>query len=421
FFLPHDVQPTIPAGDKVILYLHGGGSRLEEAVALGNNLILQGRTQQPSVNYTVISLDLPNSAYGDRLDVATVVPAAYHPSRFHVLDFEEAYVIGFIDALKKQIPNLNIATVMGGSLGGNLTLRLARRDKAVFPYLMDLVPWSVTTMNPGHGDIGNAITWAEVLGRGPESPTTRADFFHALFYSSTDPVFQSLPPQPQMWWRSPWKNADGSVDCAQVHTSESRFDRYEIYSPAMRRWAASLNAEQAMYSFRDKDPGAGLPRLASVTSRILLASGQKDSYGSLNDIFNNTIKAVPEMINARGQLLLIKNTGHSIHDERPAFFARQIVQFLATEPAACAGLRNTIATLTAQIAAKQAELEADAQDQKDCQNGQGIYRGDSRNKPADCDAKTHQQTRTAITNELNKLDADLRAAQNQKAGLHCRE
>jgi len=84
---------------------------------------------------------------------------------------------------------------------------------------------------------------------------------------------------------------------------------------------------------------------------------------------------------------------------------------------ACVDAKNKVASIKAQIAARQAELAADAQDQKDCQSGQGIYRGGSRNKPADCDAATHQQSRTAITKELNKLNADLQTALSKEAAL----
>src|SRR5260370_11373266 len=34
------------------------------------------------------------------------------------------------------------------------------------------------------------------------------------------------------------------------------------------------------------------------------------------------------MAKTRGTTLFLRNTGHSIHDERPAFFAQQIVNFL---------------------------------------------------------------------------------------------
>jgi hypothetical protein len=36
----------------------------------------------------------------------------------------------------------------------------------------------------------------------------------------------------------------------------------------------------------------------------------------------------PKMVNTPGNTLFLKNTGHSIHDERPRYLASRIVEFL---------------------------------------------------------------------------------------------
>jgi len=121
--IPDDI-PAIPDGDKIIIYIHGGGSRAEEAVDMANWFIIEGAAKGEA--YTVISFDLPNSAYGSRFKVTDVAGTPYDYSQGNVLDFELQFIIGFIEELDATIGNVKgrIAAVMGGSLGGNTSLLL---------------------------------------------------------------------------------------------------------------------------------------------------------------------------------------------------------------------------------------------------------------------------------------------------------
>ena len=353
--LPVDGLPVIPAGNKIIIYIHGGGSRLEEAVPLANNLILAGmRTGSKygigNQDYTVISFDQPSSAYGAPLDPAMVYGSTYHPSMFHILSFEEQYVINFIEALDQKVGNVKnrVAAVMGGSLGGNLSLLLARESTLVHPYLKTVVAWSPTSMMPGHGAVDDGLIWNGIVGNasatnwGAEVPNTRHDYFHHLYFEMLSKV-ANLPSNPTMWFRDDWPNRDGTNTCKASEIAQSRFDRYEVYSSSLRRWTTAIDTEQAMYSFQDEDaPGYG-PRYQSISSRLLLVAGQKDCYrngctGSSDarsalladtlDIYGYTHDVANQMRGAPGRTLFINNTGHSIHDERPQFFAGEIVSFL---------------------------------------------------------------------------------------------
>jgi pimeloyl-ACP methyl ester carboxylesterase len=364
--LPDDGLPTIPPYLKIIVYVHGGGSRLEEAVPLGNNLILEAMRSDPrrtaNDNYAVISFDMPNSAYGDAFDPAKVYGSTYHPSMFHILNFEEQYVINFIEALDQKVGNVKnrVAAVMGGSLGGNMSLLLARESKLVHPYLKTIVAWSPTSMLPGHGNLGNGLIFSEATGNpvvnplfggndtatlwGREELNTRGAYFHTVYFEMLSPL-ANIPPDPTMWFREGWVNKDG-FDCKQSVIIQSRFDRYEVYSSMLRRWTTAIDTEQAMYSFQDKDANDTNPRYQSISSRLLLVAGEKDCYrngciGSSDprsalladtlDIYGYTHDVASQMRGAPGRTLFINNTGHSIHDERPKFFAGEIVSFL-TEP-----------------------------------------------------------------------------------------
>jgi hypothetical protein len=137
----------------------------------------------------------------------------------------------------------------------------------------------------------------------------------------------------------------------------SQFDRYEYYTSEYRRWTIRLNFEMAVYSFQEGDlfvspPGSNHPRgparYLSVNSRLLLASGQEDDYalapainlpganvsvspiGGVN-IFTNTKTVASQMVNTPGTTLFLANTGHSIYEERPKFFASKVLEFIETQ------------------------------------------------------------------------------------------
>ena len=71
--LPPEPNLTIPPGDDIIIYIHGGpGSRLEEAGDMVEPLQRWGL--QKGKRYTVISFDQPSQGYSSMVDPACVVP-----------------------------------------------------------------------------------------------------------------------------------------------------------------------------------------------------------------------------------------------------------------------------------------------------------------------------------------------------------
>jgi pimeloyl-ACP methyl ester carboxylesterase len=70
---PPEPKPTIPPGDDIIIYIHGGpGSRLEEAGDMVEPLQHWGLAK--GKRYTVISFDQPSQGYSSMVDPACVVP-----------------------------------------------------------------------------------------------------------------------------------------------------------------------------------------------------------------------------------------------------------------------------------------------------------------------------------------------------------
>ncbi|MGH7815731.1 MAG: alpha/beta fold hydrolase [Candidatus Binataceae bacterium] len=344
---------AIPAKDRIIIYLHGGGSRLEEAVPLARQLIAAGAKRgQP---YTVISFDMLNSGYTAPFtdpNLNSHPEASYRPTGdpgipivgnrtrgYPVIDTMERFIIGFIEALDREIGNVKnrIAAVIGGSLGGNMALMLARK-KDEYPWLGTIVAWSATCMMP-YRTGAEYLVGHQIAGIGggliekweaPEVVSSRREFFEELYYKPLAPGFLGhplLPPQPDMWYRDGWE------PCKKAFVEQTRFDRYEYYTPQYRQWINRLNFELAIYTFQEGDVYApnnalGKPRYLSMTSRLLLAAGDRDEDWPLYTVFSSTREVAAKMANTPGATLLIKDTGHSIHDERPIFFADRIVSFL---------------------------------------------------------------------------------------------
>jgi len=289
----------------------------------------------------VLSLDLPNSAYGSTFDLAEVTGASYDYTRLDVLNTVVQYVIAFIEKLDTEVGNVKdrIVAVMGGSLGGNTSLLLTDLyDPTARPYLRTIVSWSVTATAPArYARLVPAAWVAAVSGLtkeafSPEPPgdhTTESAYIETMY---TVPLGKGalfavlpIPPQPVMWFRGGYEKGDGLdwQKCKDASVARSRFDRYEIYTPAIRHWITALDLEQIAFSFQDRPPMTPRP-----DARLMLVAGDNDNYFP-NAIYNSTI-AVARLIRdtAHGKAEFWLDTGHSIHSERPHLFVKEILYFL---------------------------------------------------------------------------------------------
>lgn len=343
------LAPSIPPNGDILIYIHGGGSRLEEANVLADQLIAAGKSKGKS--YTVISFDLPNSGFSEPFSHAQVAPAksSYHVDHgrgyvpqdnnrdifgFPIMSFEERFIIGFIEALDRQVGNVTprIAAVMGGSLGGNMSLQLSRR-KDKYPFLRTIVAWSPTCFKypdgPTRALVGSSMGGNLIaLFQAEEVATTRHEFFDTLYNKPLSRIM-GMPPQPQMWYGD-------SFPCKPAHIDKSRLDRYEYYTPLHRQWTTRLNYEMTQFTFHEgdvykEDTAEGPTRYLTMTSNMLLAAGAEDDFSQVRN-YEETINASKLMVNTPGTTLFLLKTGHSIHDERPKLFAARIVDFLSAPP-----------------------------------------------------------------------------------------
>ena len=124
-------NPVIPPGNEVVLYIHGEGSRAEEAGDFIPALLSVGAAAGRS--FTVETFDQPGCGYSTmvpHLNVAPMPPTSGGPidttsfSGSPILDFVEAAIVALVEAL--IVPTRNpITAIVGGSLGGHMALQLA--------------------------------------------------------------------------------------------------------------------------------------------------------------------------------------------------------------------------------------------------------------------------------------------------------
>jgi len=341
--LPQD-NPAIPAGNKIIIYVHGGGSRAEEAVDMANWFIFEGNA--PGGNYTVVSFDLPNSAYGDSFDLSLVAGQSYDHSQLNILHFEREYIIAFIEALDAKLGGGvkgQIVAVMGGSLGGNMSALLTDQYSTTRLYLRTIVAWSVTAMAPdtylgiiSAGDVGAFLGGLQSQATSPEpfdDHQTEAQYISDMYTKPLASIL-GIPPQPVMWYRGGYADGSGTWQpCKDESIARSRFDRYEIYSPNSRHWTTAIDLEQISFSFQDEKKCLSVVTTPDSTalpgSRLMLVAGDNDNFFP-NEIYNSTIDLVRSVrLSGQGKAEFWLDTGHSIHNERPRLFAKDILYFLA--------------------------------------------------------------------------------------------
>jgi pimeloyl-ACP methyl ester carboxylesterase len=339
--LPPVLEPTLPEHDRIILFINGSDSRLEEATELISKLVRlpDGR---PS-GFAVIAMDLPGSGYVNPIDhtevrpwtpppavdIPVLGPVDYGPVAIALLPFLEKFILRFVATLSTRLgqPGLvesRIAAVVGGSLGGNLALRLARQRA---PWLRNAVAWSPGSVwqagipdpklvNPVWAydfpllQAGVALTIPKV-GE-PEDGASRDSFFAGAFD-------QRIPSktQPEQWYRD-------DFPAKQQYITSARLDRRETYTPQFRRWHWRVSLEELVWSWQN-------PAVQDFRSRVLLGAGSADDIPPAR-IFTNTRILAAALANTDGDTFFFDRTGHSIHAERTEALAGKIRAFLE-EPA----------------------------------------------------------------------------------------
>ena len=189
-----------------------------------------------------------------------------------VLHFVVRYVIAFIEELDTEVGNVKdrIVAVMGGSLGGNTSLLLTDfYDPVDRPYLRTIVSWSVTATAPARYAGLVPAAWLaaktgltkqafspEPSGRPHDRVGVHRDDVRLPLGPRALFSVLPIPAQPIMWFRGGYEKGDGLgwQPCKDASIARSRFDRYEIYTPAIRHWITALDLEQIAFSFQDRPP-----------------------------------------------------------------------------------------------------------------------------------------------------------------------
>lgn len=336
--VPPNPVPHIPDGHQVILFLHGHSSSAEEACDIIPHIHKAGL--DCGRKYSIVSLDLPNSGYSEMFDHEKVAPSAgtswpgaptdYGPVLTPILKFMEDFVVAFVDALEQTTPiKSRFAGIIGGSLGGNLGLILGRRPLAANPWLnAAIVSWSPASVWPPKlQNLGQSLAPKHCAGLWIKSEDleSRGKYFAEVYDSPFNPLWSVTVKQPELWYRDGWP-------CKQSYITGSRIARREIYNASFRRWHWRLAGEQLIYSHVDRvvhGDNTTRFRFEDNTVRLLLVAGADDNYPYV-EIYSCTQAMAVQMVNTPGLTLFLMETGHSIHLERPRFFAGEIVNFLNT-------------------------------------------------------------------------------------------
>ena len=240
-----------------------------------------------------------------------------------LLDFIENFIVRFAETL--DLPsNNNIKAVMGGSLGGNMTFRLGRRQNVT--WLPRFIVWSPASIwnSLGEGsDILKHIAPRRAWEGANQTHKSPGPGDRAAFFGSWDEVI--LPVLIPMAQSDTWTS--DFYPCKKSTVAAARLDRHETYDANFLAWHWRLGAEQLLYSHQTIDPATSRPRFMANQKPMLLACGTED-HVKFNDICPATRRTAPLMTLTPGKTLILDKTGHSLDNERRNFWAKQIMEFL---------------------------------------------------------------------------------------------
>ena len=339
----------------VIVFIHGHSSSAEEAMPLIGPLLAQASDQRRPV--TLIAMDLPSNGYASMIEHTSIADPTLSRwnTGYPILGFIEDFIVAFVDRLEAMQPGIKrqILGVIGGSLGGNMTLRLGRRDPALHPWLHSVVSWSPAStwmswaravLGPPqagrfydfvkHEGVGR--TSGAMMAAERETPHSRSSL-NKFFYEEFAGKKVGRIAQSDHWFSESWP-------CREDAKTGSHRAVYEIYNALFRRWHWRVAHEQLIYSHWDSDntdprvdpdprnnSAAGDARYSQIKSRVLLATGYDDDLPP-ERLFRETEALAKAMTMVDGTAMFLKHTGHAMPTERPIFFASLILGFLFERP-----------------------------------------------------------------------------------------
>ena len=254
-----DVGPTAPVGrTRTLVIIPGHTSRLEGYDAIVHPLAKRNR---------VLVLDFPGTGYSDK------------PDRAYSLRFYEDVLVHFLDALR-----IGDAIPVGGSLGGNLVLRLGHRFPERFPMLVVWAPGGAWVRQPRLASLMRSIGG-------------RALFWPTVFVQS------------RFWYSDDFPGRDAAL--------EGTFAYYdEVMSRGFVRMYWEIAIDQVDSSLFDIAP--------EIQQPVLLMWGDRDNGANMGAGVARLHKLLP-----RNELRVFKGARHSIETEIPDQVADTIAEYVS--------------------------------------------------------------------------------------------
>ncbi len=348
----------IPPTGEVMFFIHGHMSKIEEAADFAPQLIFQARAAGRPL--TLVMFDQPSSGYSAMIDHSTLDPTLItfpdgdkpgDPNspfgaallkavrRLSATSFVKAHIVALVNALDQKYLIANrLSTFVGGSLGGHMGVRFAC-DGGAWP--QRVVAWSPASMwsdnSVGPVTIKTLILDGALKRLVPETNASgdpvRADYFATVFDNATNAV-PHVPAQPLMWYRAQGSNEPHALPpkpddwpCKASLIANARLERREIYNRLFRDWHWRLAAEMCHFNFLDESPvDSATPYYNRIARPLLLMAGVDDDYDWVG-LYTYTKKFVGKTWSPNVVARFPNKTGHSIHNERPAFLATQVLTF----------------------------------------------------------------------------------------------
>jgi pimeloyl-ACP methyl ester carboxylesterase len=318
---PDEPALALPGEGPILVFVHGHASLAEETSTLVEALWRRYRDRgEPA---TILSMDLPSNAYAERLaleDVGVEEDDA-------VLRFLDAFLIAFVDALEAETPGASdrIAAILGGSLGGNLVMRLAERED--LPWVRRIVAWSPASID---------VSWSRARLMFPEPGRQFVDIVkHEGVRMTRDESEQlededgrreyfvggvtSVRRQAGFWYRDGW-------DCGERLVTEGLHQLGEVYDDRFRRWHYRLALEQLLFSHVEVPEDGGPRPFERIAVPFLLIAGERDDAVPMTTY--SFVERLAPHLTMPGETLFLEDTGHAMHSERPALLAEEIDAFL---------------------------------------------------------------------------------------------
>ncbi|MCC6641340.1 MAG: alpha/beta hydrolase [Deltaproteobacteria bacterium] len=242
---------------RTLVILPGHTSRLEGYDSLVRHLLQRHR---------VLTLDFPGTGYSDK------------PVRSYSLRFYEDTLIDLLNAL-----SIDEAVLVGGSLGGNLVLRLGHRFPQRFPLLVSWAPASAWRARP------RLAAWIRRLGG------------RALFW----PMVRI---QSRFWYARDFPGRRAAL-------AETFAYYREVMCPGFVRMYWEIAADQVATSLFGIAPQIAQP--------VLLLWGDQDDGAGMRAGVAKLRELLPH-----AELRVFRGVRHSIETEVPDDLARAIDEFV---------------------------------------------------------------------------------------------